>query len=45
MPDQPQDDLPINPELLKILRDPLATRDKEKYGPGLGRLELVHKSF
>jgi hypothetical protein len=45
MPDQPQDDLPINPELLKILRDPLAVRDKEKYGPDPGRLELVHNCW
>ena len=45
MPDQPQDDLPINPELLKILRDPLAVRDKDKYGPDPGRLELVHNCW
>lgn len=32
---------PINPELLEILRCPLAVRSKE-YGPDPGRLELVH---
>lgn len=34
--------LPINPELLEILRDPLAVQEKEKYGDDPGRLELVH---
>ena len=45
MTDQPQDAPPVNPELLKILRDPLAVRDKEKYGPDPGRLELVHNCW
>lgn len=36
---------PIHPELLKILRCPLAVQDKEKYGSDPGRLELVHNSW
>ncbi len=33
---------PISPELLDILRCPLAVQEKDKYGPDPGRLELVH---
>ncbi|MBN1487989.1 MAG: hypothetical protein JW981_10130 [Anaerolineae bacterium] len=35
----------INPDLLEILRDPLAVQDKEKYGADPGRLELVHNCW
>jgi len=38
-------DLPISPELLEILRDPLAVQDKETYGDDPGRLELVHNCW
>lgn len=38
-------DLPISPDLLEILRDPLAVQDKEKYGPDPGQLELVHNCW
>lgn len=34
--------LPISPDLLEILRDPIAVRDKETYGDDPGQLELVH---
>lgn len=37
--------LPISPELLEILRCPLAVQEKEKYGSDPGRLELVHNSW
>jgi uncharacterized protein YbaR (Trm112 family) len=37
--------LPISPDLLEILRDPLAVQDKEKYGPDPGRLELAHNCW
>jgi uncharacterized protein YbaR (Trm112 family) len=36
---------PISPELLEILRCPLAVQEKEKYGPDPGRLELVHNTW
>ena len=36
--------LPISPELLEILRCPVAVRSKE-YGDDPGRLELVHNSW
>ena len=42
MTDQNPTDLPVSPDLLEILRDPLAVQDKEKYGDDPGRLELVH---
>jgi uncharacterized protein len=35
------DEVSINPELLKILRCPVAVHDKDK-GDDPGRLELVH---
>ena len=38
-------DLPISPDLLEILRDPVAVQEPEKYGPDPGRLELVHNSW
>ncbi len=37
--------LSISPDLLEILRCPLAVQEKEKYGPDPGRLELVHDSW
>lgn len=33
---------PIHPELLDILRCPVAIHDKKQYGSDPGRLELVH---
>lgn len=36
---------PISPELLEILRCPMAVQEKEKYGPDPGRLELVHNTW
>ncbi len=37
---------PIHPELLEILRCPLAVQEKEeKYGPDPGRLQLVKDSW
>jgi len=38
-------DLPISPELLAILRDPLAVQQPEKYGEDPGKLELVKGSW
>jgi len=35
----------LNPELLDILRCPLAVRQKDKYGSDPGRLELVKDSW
>ena len=35
----------ISPDLLEILRCPLAVQEKEKYGADPGRLELVHNSW
>ncbi|MFQ5615143.1 MAG: Trm112 family protein [Anaerolineales bacterium] len=37
-------ELPINPELLEILRCPLAVQSKE-YGPDPGQLELIHNTW
>ena len=37
--------LPISPDLLEILRDPLAIQNKEAYGDDPGRLELVHNCW
>ncbi len=45
MTDQEQGDLPINPELLEILRCPLAVQEKDKYGDDPGRLRLVHNTW
>lgn len=39
------DDLPIDAELLEILRCPLAVQEKEKYGDDPGRLRLVHNCW
>ncbi|MDM8528491.1 hypothetical protein QUF58_09810 [Anaerolineales bacterium HSG24] len=38
-------DVQISPDLLEILRDPLAVQDKEKYGDDPGKLELVHNCW
>lgn len=45
MSEQTKNDLPISPDLLEILRDPLAVQDKETYGDDPGRLELVHNCW
>ena len=45
MTDQSAEKLPISPDLLKILRDPLAVQHSEKYGDDPGRLELVHNCW
>ncbi len=39
------DSPPINPDLLEILRCPLAVQEKEKYGADPGLLELVKNSW
>ena len=39
-----QDTPPISPELMEILRCPLAVQSKE-YGDDPGRLELVHNAW
>lgn len=39
-----QNDMPISPELLEILRCPLAVQSKE-YGDDPGRLRLVNNSW
>lgn len=38
-------DPPISPDLLEILRCPLAVQSPEKYGPDPGQLELVHNCW
>lgn len=38
-------EMPINQELLDILRCPLAVQEKEKYGADPGRLRLVKNSW
>ena len=45
MSEENKDNLPINADLLEILRDPLAVQDKETYGDDPGRLELVHNCW
>lgn len=45
MNEETTEKLPISPDLLAILRDPLAVQDKEKYGDDPGRLELVHNCW
>lgn len=42
MSTQAKGTLSISPDLLQILRDPIAVRDKETYGDDPGQLELVH---
>lgn len=40
-----QEEPPISPELLEILRCPQAVREKEKYGEDPGRLRLVYNTW
>lgn len=42
---QKQEELPISPELLEILRCPQAVQEKEKFGDDPGRLRLVHNTW
>ena len=37
MSEEAKEKLPISPDLLEILRDPLAVQDKEKYGEAHGQ--------
>lgn len=41
---QEEETPPINPDLLSLLRCPVAVRDK-KHGPDPGRLKLVHNCW
>lgn len=45
MTDTVQETPSISPDLLAILRDPLAVQEPEKYGADPGKLELVHNCW
>ena len=43
--DMSEENLPISPDLLEILRCPKAVQEGDKYGDDPGRLRLVHNCW